>query len=161
LEYKYISQDTLGHLYLHDCIINRVEQVGSSLIFYFEWINVLKTHPFNKTGKSKITRKSLLVFDNASVIFCKYYDMVRAYAKGEKTDKKIYRVEEEADIVDVDLFEFCRNIEILDDKEENIDGEKTWYCLCTKDFQLKIKYSCSYVHFNGLEENAWFERDDS
>jgi len=126
--------------------------------FYLEWINMLKSHPLNKTGKSKITRKSLLTFDNASIVFCKYYDMSRAYTEGKKTNKVFYNVEEEADVVNVDLFDSCSNLEISDDEEtETGEGEKTWYCICGDNLQFKIKYTSVYVHFNDLAEDAWFE----
>ena len=57
MDYKYISQNTLEYLSLHDCIIEAARIENGDLILDFEHIDVLSTHPLNPNGEAKYTGK--------------------------------------------------------------------------------------------------------
>lgn len=124
---------TTENLYFHDCEINSVQMLDKSIIFQLEWLYVLKTHPLNKTGKSKVSRKPMLIFENASEVHC---------SNGKK-------------IVDC-----CSGKEILDAEEILVKEKKIWKVFCCnriESISFKISYSSMRVCFNDLEEDAWFD----
>jgi hypothetical protein len=155
MDYKIKSQNTLSHLSLHDCTIDYVEWVDKYLVFYLESINVLKTHPLNNTGKAKIARNVALIFDNALELSCFYYDLTEAKKEGG-TNKKVYNIPEDSEIIDTNIIDLCRNIDIFEDKEITAEGKKIWTCSCNayEDAELKIKYSNMWVCFDILDEDS-------
>lgn len=52
VEYKFISENTIEYLSLHDCQCSRLYYADSTLIFEMEWMEVLATHPNNPFDKS-------------------------------------------------------------------------------------------------------------
>ena len=51
VEYKFISENTIEYLSLHDCQCSRLYYADSTLIFEMEWMEVLATHPNNPFDK--------------------------------------------------------------------------------------------------------------
>ena len=45
--FRYVSENTIDHLSLHDCDCSAMKSDGEDLIFEVEWIEVLATHPDN------------------------------------------------------------------------------------------------------------------
>lgn len=157
MDFKFKSRNSLNHLSLHDCVINHAEWIGDSLIFYMDWVDVLKTHPYNSTGKAKVARIVALLFENATELSCFYYDLTKAEEEGRKVNKNTYSIPEDAEIITSSIVKRCNNTEISEDEETMEDGKIVWTCSCNNDTEFKITYSIMWVCFNALEEDSWFE----
>lgn len=46
-DYKYINENCLEQLYLHDCLCNHLYFQDDRLIFEMDWMEVLASHPLN------------------------------------------------------------------------------------------------------------------
>jgi len=157
MEYQFKSRNTLCYLSLHDCEIQYVEWIDTSLIFHFNWVNVLKIHPQNQTGKAKVARNAILIFENAIELSCIYYDLTRTFYNKKKANKREFFIPDDADVVTSSIIERCKNVEISKNEVFNENGINIWNCSCHNDSNFKMTYSNMYVCFNQLEENAWFE----
>lgn len=156
--FNYKSQDTLSHLSLHDCVIHHVEWMDTSLVFHMDWVDVLKTHPLNTTGKAKIAINAVLIFEGARVITSFYYDLTKAKEEGKKINKKVYRLPDDAEMVNTNIIDRCEDVEIYQDEESIEEGERMWTCSCQDDSEYKITFSTMYVCFNDLIKDSWFEK---
>jgi hypothetical protein len=157
MDYKYISQNTLEYLSLHDCIIEAARIENGDLILDFEHIDVLSTHPLNPNGEAKYTGKASLMFKNFEVLKSFVYDTSNVH-------KNVIHVEEDASKVCVDILNLAIDFEVLDLKK--IDITETNYSYefggnCSSEFNSDfgvfiLRFDSVLVCWNDLLEDAWF-----
>ncbi len=83
----------LDHLSLHDCIIEDFEWNNKELVLYFEYIDVLHTHPNNPYDTAKCGEHSKLTFKNCVISKVIRYD----------TSKVTKRISDASDTEIVDM----------------------------------------------------------
>lgn len=142
---------------MHDCVIHHVEWQEKSLFLYMEWIDILKNHPLNTTGKAKISHDSILIFEDAVELSCFYYDISKSYEEGKKTNKQTYSIPDDADIIQSTISERCVNTEINSVDEYFVNDKRIWRCSCNNDTVFEISYSNVKIYFNDLKEDSWLE----
>ena len=67
VEYKFISENTIEYLSLHDCQCSRLYYADTTLIFEMEWMEVLATHPNNPFDKSYQSTEGKIILLNPVV----------------------------------------------------------------------------------------------
>lgn len=157
MEYTVKSLNTLNYISLHDCIINHVEWQNDNLTIYFDWIDVMKTHPANCTGKAKRAYNTAIIFEHVNETYCFYYDLSRAFEEGKRINKQSYTVPQDAEKFISTIAERCKNVEVDDANERREDNINYWSCSCQNDTEFEITFSNVWVCFNALSEDSWFE----
>ena len=147
--FRYVSENTVEHLSLHDCDCSAMRSDGEDLVFEVEWIEVLATHPDNPFPQAHQSGRGRIVLHGAVI-------EQGVLIKGDDHKTPI------TDIAQV------KGFEILQFDEERKDGgfelsvlgifsgvKKADYA----DYiEMKIRYSSSTVMFSELGEVSWFER---
>ena len=143
--FRYVSENTVEHLSLHDCECSAVRFEGADLIFEVEWIEVLATHPDNPFPQAHQSGEGRIVLHGAVI------------ERGE-----LVKDDENTSIGDVAQ---VKSFEVLSFDEERKDGgfELSLFGVFSgvedADFiEMKIRYSSSTVMFGELGEVSWFER---
>lgn len=143
--FRYVSENTVEHLSLHDCECSAVRFDGEDLIFEVEWIEVLATHPDNPFPQAHQSGEGRIVLHGAVI------------ERGE-----LVKDDENTPIGDVAQ---VKGFEVLSFDEERKDGgfELSLFGVFSgvedADFiEMKIRYSSSTVMFGELGEVSWFER---
>ena len=135
-EYKFISENTIDYLSLHDCQCSRLYHANKTLIFEMEWMEVLAAHPNNPFDKSYQSTEGKIILFNPVVEL------------GLLLTDALYRDESMSNIDDVDISDF----EVLDFIEEANGNEYKLKLFGQFDahskydfIQMSIKYSSSKV----------------
>ncbi len=149
--FKYISENTIQHLSLHDCVCSNLSYKNSSLIFEMEWMEVLSTHPNNPFDKAHQSGRGRIVL----------FDPIIGHGnldKWKSNDSTAIMLTEQKEI---------KNFEILEFNEEK---DKNGFVLSLygifnnnsqfDSIKMKIRYSSSKVMFNDLNAVSWFESSD-
>lgn len=143
--FRYVSENTVEHLSLHDCECSAMRFEGADLIFEVEWIEVLATHPDNPFPQAHQSGEGRIVLHGAVI------------ERGE-----LVKDDENTSIGDVAQ---VKSFEVLSFDEERKDGgfELSLFGVFSgvedADFiEMKIRYSSSTVMFGELGEVSWFER---
>ena len=143
--FRYVSENTIDHLSLHDCDCSAMRSDGEDLAFEVEWIEVLATHPDNPFPQAHQSGKGRIVLHGAVI------------EQGE-----LIKDDNRTRIADVSQ---VKGFEVLSFDEERKDGgfELSLYGVFSgiedADYiQMKIRYSSSTVMFGELGEVSWFER---
>ena len=143
--FRYVSENTVEHLSLHDCECSARRFEGADLIFEVEWIEVLATHPDNPFPQAHQSGEGRIVLHGAVI------------ERGE-----LVKDDENTSIGDVAQ---VKSFEVLSFDEERKDGgfELSLFGVFSgvedADFiEMKIRYSSSTVMFGELGEVSWFER---
>ncbi|MBQ8514859.1 MAG: hypothetical protein IJ496_05620 [Ruminococcus sp.] len=146
--FKYISQNTIQHLSLHDCVCANLFYKDSSLIFEMEWMEVLSAHPDNP-------------FDQAHQSGCGRIVLFRPIINHGSLDK--WKSNESKTIM-LSEHKEIKNFEILEFNEEKDKNGfvLSLYGVFSSDpqfdsIEMKIMYSSSKVMFNNLNAVSWFE----
>lgn len=131
VQYKFISENTIEYLSLHDCQCLRLYYADTTLIFEMEWMEVLATHPNNP-----VVELGILLTD------------------ASQRDESMSNIED----VDISDFEVLDFIEESNGNEYKLKLFGQFDAHSKYDFiQMSIKYSSSKVMFNELTEVSWFE----
>jgi hypothetical protein len=144
----------MNYLALHDCEINHAEWNGCDLLIYFDWIDVLKSHPCNDTGKAMIAENSALRFENVKVLKSVIYDMQRAIDEMKRTGRKSCSANE-ADIIETDIIELCEDFLVLQVGLTFENGRYVWNCMGDNEFTIECDHIM--VCWNDFNGSAWFE----
>ena len=146
--FRYVSENTIEHLSLHDCDCTAIERDGEDLVFEVEWIEVLATHPDNPFPQAHQSGRGRIVLHGAVI---EQGELI----KGDDDKTPI------ADVAQV------KGFEILQFDEERKDGGFELSLLgvfsgvknAEYDYiEMKIRYSSSTVMFSELGEVSWFEQ---
>jgi len=106
MDYKFISENTLEYIHLHDCVISNVIISDAMLILEFRHIDVLPEHPLNYYYNAKCTSNAALIFEDFEVIESILFD-----TSGIK--KKHIIVEQDADKISIDIKDPAMEFEVL------------------------------------------------
>lgn len=144
--FRYVSENTIDHLSLHDCDCSAMKSDGEDLIFEVEWIEVLATHPDNPFPQAHQSGRGRIVLHGAVI------------EQGEL----IKGDDDKTPMTDVSQ---VKGFEVLTFDEQRKDGgfELSLYGVFSGNedadyIQMKIRYSSSTVMFSELGEVSWFER---
>ncbi len=172
--YAFRAYNTLEHISFHDCKIIKTELYNNNLILYFDYLDILKTHPNNKTGKAKKTDNALLCFENVKILTSQFHDYSKAcknaFEKKKKSGDTSVTLDIETGEIEISNIYFIdalNNMYIF--SLETLNNNGTYICKIEgdgyMDFQYKdlriieFEYSNSYVCFNNFTSDAWFESD--
>lgn len=148
VEYKFISENTIEYLSLHDCQCSRLYHVDATLIFEMEWMEVLATHPNNPFDKSYQSTEGKIILLNPVV------ELGIFFTDASQRDESMSNIED----VDISDFEVLDFIEEANGNEYKLKLFGQFDAHPKYDFiQMSIKYSSSKVMFNELTEVSWFE----
>ena len=146
--FRYVSENTVEHLSLHDCDCSAMRFDGEDLVFEVEWIEVLATHPDNPFPQAHQSGEGRIVLHGAVI------------ERGE-----LVKDDENTPIGDVAQ---VKGFEVLSFDEERRDGGFELSLLgifsgfrgaeYADYIEMKIRYSSSTVMFGELGEVSWFER---
>ena len=65
--FRYVSENTIEHLSLHDCDCTAMQVDGGDLVFELEWIEVLATHPDNPFPQAHQSGRGRIVLHSAVI----------------------------------------------------------------------------------------------
>lgn len=147
-QFRYVSENTIEHLSLHDCGCSVMRFDGDDLIFEMQWMEVLATHPDNPFPQAHQSGEGRIILHGAHI---ERGELI----KGDKSSP-------------IDKTAQVKDFEILVFDEEKSDGGfvLSLYGISVgepkADFiQMKIRYSSSEVMFNELGGESWFETFES
>ena len=142
--FRYVSENTIEHLSLHDCDCSSMQFDGADLVFEVEWIEVLATHPDNPFPQAHQSGEGRIVLHGAVI------------ERGE-----LVKDDENTPIGDVAQ---VKGFEVLSFDEERKDSGfelsliGVFHGVKDADYiEMKIRYSSSTVMFGELGEVSWFE----
>jgi hypothetical protein len=142
--FRYVSENTVEHLSLHDCDCSAMRSDGEDLAFEVEWIEVLATHPDNPFPQAHQSGEGRIILHGAHI---ERGELI----KGDKSSP-------------IDKTAQVKDFEILDLDEEKSDGGfvLSLYGVFSgadkPDFiEMKIRCLSSAVMFSELGEVSWFE----
>lgn len=146
-----VESSDFEHISLHDNFISKVQMDGDDILLIFnEGFDVVKTHPLNDTGKSKLTTAAQIILRNGNLTKGTLLRYIGTENQG---------IEEEINFTY--LLNFTHEIEVSHFHVENgvfslfsheiIHDDKM-------DF-LTLAFSCNDVLFcwNDYASDAWFE----
>lgn len=150
--YKFISENTIKYLSLHDCQCSRLYHTDTTLIFEMEWMEVLSKHPNNPFDKSYQSTEGTIILVNPVV------ELGTLFTDAPQGDKLMSSIED----IDISDFEVLDFIEKSNGNEYKLKLFGQFDVHSKYDFiQMSIKYSSSKVMFNELTEVSWFENQDT
>lgn len=143
----------LEHLSLQDCIVDHVQWENKDLIFHFETIDVLPTHPDNPHDVAKCAEDATLRFKNcrvSNVLRCESSELEDAAGNAKPVDMSF-----EAFIID---------FEVLEVKYQSSFDKKRIYKIfgqCAyehdSDFaEFTVSFDSVEAEWSNLEEDSWF-----
>ncbi len=153
MNFKIESINTLNYIAFHDCEISHAQWQGTTLAIFFDWIDVLKSHPNNETGAAMVAENAVLYFENAKIKKSILYDMSKAYAKGKEAGRKSYNLNEDAEIIDKDVIELCEELTVLSD---DVKGKHGWV-FSGFNVEIELEFEFVSICWNDFESKAWFE----
>lgn len=65
-EFKYISENTLNDISLHDCTCTKISMDGADLVFSMEFMEVCSEHHLNPFPLAHQTGEGKIVFKNTT-----------------------------------------------------------------------------------------------
>ena len=146
--FRYVSENTVEHLSLHDCVCSEMRSDGDELVFEMQWLEVLASHPDNPFPQAHQSGEGRIVLHGAVI------------ERGE-----LVKDDENTPIGDVAQ---VKGFEVLSFDEERKDGGFELSLLgifsgfrgaeYADYIEMKIRYSSSTVMFGELGEVSWFER---
>ena len=157
---KFISEDTLNHISLHDCVIEEVSTAGQNLLVIFEHIDVKSDHPLNDTGKAMYTGKALFTFVDIEILDSILYD-----TSGIRGKRRVV-VEEDSQKIELDITELLVDFEVLRNDEIRIEDS---YYIHRFDGLTSLKYNADFgywiikykkliIEWEEFIDTAWFEK---
>jgi hypothetical protein len=157
---KYISENTLEFVSLHDCIVEDIKMDKENLVLTFEHIDVLSEHPLNDTGKSMYTGKAQIRFTYYQILESTLYDTSNIQGKNHII------VEKDAKKKVIPISELLTEFEVL--TTEEVESKEHYFIhrfdgitslKYRADFgYFIIKYKKLFIEWNELIDTAWFEK---
>lgn len=153
---KYVSENTIDYLSLHDCIIENAKIENNTLVLELGHVDVLDTHPNNPYSVAKCADNVLFHFEKFSVITSEFSDT-------SKVNKRIIQ-KGDATVTQVEILKLANGFEVLQVKklEEN-EGYNTYqfFGVCSKKFgndfgEFEIKSQRVLIGWDELGDDAWF-----
>jgi hypothetical protein len=158
IKYKFVSENMMEHLSLHDCVINKAYVKENDLIFEFDHLDVLPTHPLNNYLVAKCSGKAEIIFEKFALIHSILYDT-------SKVSKKHIKVEEDAEIKYIDILELVNEFEVLKIEEESEKNLFVYEFHGTASLIYRAELGCFKITsknikicWNELNDDAWFVR---
>lgn len=142
--FRFVSQNTIDHLSLHDCVCSQLTVNSAEIVFEMQWLEVLASHPDNPFPQAHQSGKGRIVLHKPVV------------KSGELTTGDTQtQIPETAVIKDFEILEF-------DEQATESGFELSLYGVSVgepkADFiEMKIAYESSEVMFDELGEASWFE----
>ena len=145
--FKYISENTIRHISLHDCCCTRMYWDESLLIFEMEWMEVMSSHPDNPYEKAHQSGTGRIVLKDAVI-------------KSGELVKGDYRIPIDT-LSEIKGFEILTFDEIIGNGEFELSLFGDSVSEPEAEFiEMKVGYSSSKVMFNELGGVSWFESDN-
>ncbi|WP_442600748.1 hypothetical protein [Paenibacillus sp. KN14-4R] len=157
---KFISEDTLNLISLHDCITEEISTEGQNLLVVFEHIDVLSEHPLNDTGNAMYTGKAIITFIDYEILESILYDTSGLHGKNGIV------VEEDAQKIELEFAELMDDFEVLKNEElqttdsyfiHRFDGSTSLKYNADFGYWM-IKYKKLIIEWEEFIDKAWFER---
>ncbi|MDE7222502.1 MAG: hypothetical protein K2O34_01820 [Acetatifactor sp.] len=146
--YKYISENSLSYVYLHDCCCRLIHFEDSRLIFEMEWMEILAQHPLNPYPQAHQSGPGRIEFISPRII-----DSALAET-GVDTVRQLYAAEE---------FDF-RDTEFLRYSEEKNGNlyQAVMYLIfydntAYNNLAIELTFEKSLIMWDELNDVSWFE----
>lgn len=159
-DYRYISENTLQYVYLHDCDCSHLCYLEGRLIFVMEWMEILREHPLNPFGQAHQTGAGRIELIHPKIVEC---------TLAMRGDGEIQRV---CDVRELDYSALeCLKCEetCLKDGDSCTTEKADVYCAdcymlfdrdsCYYDLSLRVEYVKSLVMWDAFHDVSWFERE--
>ena len=142
--FRFISENTVDDLSLHDCFCAEMHREGDSLIFEMEWLEVLVSHPDNPFPQAHQSGEGRIILHGAHI---ERGELI----KGDKSSP----IDKTAQVKDFEIL-------VLDEEKSDGGFVLSLYGVFSgadkPDFiEMKIRCSSSAVMFSELGEVSWFE----
>lgn len=142
--FRFVSQNTIDHLSLHDCVCSQLTLNSAEIVFELEWMEVLASHPDNPFPQARQSGEGRIVLHKPAV-----------NSGVLTTGDTQTQIPETAVIKDFEILEF-------DEQATESGFELSVYGVSVgepkADFiEMKIAYESSEVMFDELGEASWFE----
>lgn len=145
-KWKYVSENTINLLSLHDCDCTRIYYADNCLIMKMEWMEVLEAHPDNMFEEAHQSGTGIIELIEPQIVECVY----------EKSGVR-------ETLSDVSKLDF-RNLEIIefDETKKDCGYENRMYMIKASktgiydNVVLRLRYKTSIVKFNELKDVSWF-----
>lgn len=154
-DFKFVSENTLDMLSLHDCTIERSSFINGILKLEMDFINVLPEHPQNEYPVAKCTNEALLVFENVEIIESFVYGRRKVNHNSYVADKSLG--------VSYSIDVLAMNFEILQvtfHEYENLLFTYTFFgdanSINHGFAEFTIRFSRCLVCWNEFSGDAWF-----
>jgi hypothetical protein len=157
MDYRYISENTLEDIYLHDCVIDCASISGNKFLLAFEHIEILPQHPLNFYNSAKNSDKALLIFQDYEVIQSILFDT-------SDIKKRHIVAEKDANQIHLDIIDLAEGCEVL--SVERIEEQNKYFTYkfngmasskYRNDFcYFVIKFQKMSVCWNEFLDDSWF-----
>ncbi|MDE6516387.1 MAG: hypothetical protein K2L18_00850 [Acetatifactor sp.] len=151
--YKYISENSLKELYLHDCDCSHLYFQDDRLIFEMEWMEVLASHPLNPYPQAHQSGPGRIELIHPEIIECSLTE--NGTAHDDWKDLQLSKVEE----LDFSDAEFRDCTETKNDKIYQAEMYLAFYERNAPYYAISIHiaYEKSIVMWDALNDVSWFE----
>lgn len=154
--YQYVSKNMLEQLSLHDCVIDKAYINENELILEFDHLDVLETHPLNPYPVAKYSGKAAIIFESFDLVQSILYDT-------SMVSKKHIKVEEDAEILDIDILELAQEFEVLKVDVKSKISPFVYEFHGTASLKYRAEFGSFIIEchsvkicWNELLEDAWF-----
>ena len=144
---KYISENTMRHISLHDCCCSRMHWNGSSFILEMEWMEVLASHPDNPFDKAHQSGTGRIILNEAVLESGELIKDDHRTAINTINEIKDFEILDFDEIINDGRFELSLFGDSVGEPEADF-------------IKMKVSYSSSTVMFNDLGEISWFESEE-
>lgn len=150
-EYRYVSENTLKHVSLHDCDCAHLYYTENRLVFEMEWMEVLKGHPLNPYEQAHQSGKGRIELLHPKLVECTILKK-----DGESLVINDIRV---PDYSDIEFLEF----EEVHTKENKDVYRADMYMIfyerdcCYGGIALSVEYRKALIMWDDLGDVSWFE----
>ncbi len=152
MDYSVISHNQTGNINLHDCICSKIEYLDGRLVFDMEWVEVLATHPENPYDKAHQSGEARIEFTGLTFDKAQIYPIFSPNNGSDARDL----TPEEIHFTELTVLDF-------DEKQSDEGYTVTLFAEFDEskehDFlSLQLRFTDSYLMWNTLGEESWFEQ---
>lgn len=152
-DYKYIRENCLEQLSLHDCLCSHLYFQDDRLIFEMEWMEVLASHPLNPYPQAHQSGPGRIELIHPEIIECSLTENRRTF----NDDWKYLQLSTMGELDFSDA-------EFIDYTETRTDAvyQAKMYLLFERNaphyaISIRIAYEKSIVMWDALKDVSWFE----
>lgn len=149
--YRYIGEDTLQYVSLHDCDCSHLYYADDCLIFEMEWMEILRTHPLNPFPQAHQSGEGRIELVEPRIVEC------TLAVKGSEEIRSVSDVRE----MDYGEMEFLICDEACREEGTDVHYAEMYMIFdrdsCYDDLSLKIEYRKSLVMWDAFHAVSWFE----